>query len=195
MRLFIGLDIDAEIREHIQTFIEGLRGFSPDARWVSPESLHITLKFIGETQPQAVDAIKFALSGVEAKATEITFAGTGFFPTVKSPRVFWIGIEADEKLAPLAAAVDAALEPLGIAKEERAFSPHLTLARTGSGRPQRMPEDRANVKFKRLRERLAAMPPPSFGTMTAREFFLYESKLSPAGARYSKLERFPLRSE
>ncbi len=88
--------------------------------------------------------------------------------------------------------MDRALEPLGIEREQRAFSPHLTLARSGSGRPQRGKGDRPNRLFAVLQERLARMPPPDFGTMSAREFFLYLSKLSPQGAQYTKLERFAL---
>jgi 2'-5' RNA ligase len=129
---------------------------------------------------------------VRGQPTEITFSGTGFFPTPKSARVFWIGIEAGPELAALAAAVDTATSALGIESEKRAFAPHLTLARTGSGRPQRMASDRRNSSFQRLQEKLAGRPAPAFGTMRPREFFLYESKLSPKGAQYTKLESFPL---
>ncbi|HYA95044.1 MAG TPA: RNA 2',3'-cyclic phosphodiesterase, partial [Terriglobales bacterium] len=122
----------------------------------------------------------------------ITFSGTGFFPTPTSARVFWSGIQAGPELASLASALDSATSWLGIDKEQRAFTPHLTLARTGSGRPQRMSSDRANTGFRRLQEKLAAMPVPAFGTMSAREFLLYESKLSPKGAVYTKLASFPL---
>ena len=89
-------------------------------------------------------------------------------------------------------AVDAALLPLGVEKESRAYSPHLTLARSGSGRPQHAAGDTSNRQFARLQEKLAARPAPDFGTMTAREFFLYQSKLMRGGAVYSKLTRFEL---
>ncbi len=193
MRLFVALDIPDEIRNKIGMFLEGVRGFAPDVRWVAAESLHLTLKFIGEQPDDKLAAIKQALASLTGESFDLNFRGTGFFPTAKSARVFWIGIEADERLARLAGAVDAALAPLGVEREQRAFSAHLTLARSGSGRPQRMKEDRLNPNFRRLQERLAQMPAPDFGTMTAREFFLYESKLSPKGAQYTKVERFPLR--
>ena len=191
MRLFVALDIDAEIRARIAQFMDGVCAFAPDARWVSAESLHLTLKFIGEWPPEKLADLQRALGGVRGQPAEITFSGTGFFPTPKSARVFWIGIQAGPELASLAGAVDAATYLLGIEKEQRAFTPHLTLARTGSGRPQRMSSDRANASFRRLQEKLAAMPAPVFGKMTAREFFLYESKLSPKGAVYTKLANFP----
>jgi len=194
MRLFVALDIDAPIRGRIAQFMDGVRGFAPDARWVSAESLHITLKFIGEWPAERLEEVKRALVGVRGQPAEITFSGTGFFPTPKSARVFWIGIQAGPEVASLAGALDAATSALGIEGEKRAFTPHLTLARTGSGRPQRVSSDRTNPNFQRLQEKLAVKPAPAFGTMSPREFFLYESKLSPKGAQYTKLESYPLRA-
>src|SRR5271168_4978299 len=106
MRIFIALDIDDSIRERIQRFMEGVHGFAPDARWVRPESLHVTLKFIGEKSADAVDQIKQALSGIRAEPFDVTFRGYGFFPTPKSARVFWVGIESAAPLARLATTVD-----------------------------------------------------------------------------------------
>jgi RNA 2',3'-cyclic 3'-phosphodiesterase len=201
MRLFIALDIDDGIRERISHFVEGVQGFAPDVRWVKPESLHITLKFIGEQPEPAVEQIKLALRTVTASTTEIHFRGYGFFPTAKSARVFWVGMEAGSQLASLAGTIDERMtdekmESLGIPKEGRAFSPHLTLARGlgGSGSPRWRKGDGPNRAFQRLQEKLASLPTPEFGTMTPREFFLYQSQLSPKGSKYTKLERFPLMS-
>jgi len=194
MRIFIALDIDDAIRERIARFMEGVEGFAPDARWVKPESLHVTLKFIGEQTEPAIEQIKLVLGTISAAVAEIQFRGYGFFPTVKSARVFWIGMEAGPQLASLAAAIDDKTASLGIPKEERAFSPHLTLARGpgGSGSPRWRKGDGPNRTFQRLQEKLAALPAPEFGTMTAREFFLYQSQLSPKGSKYTKLARFAL---
>ena len=195
MRIFLALDIDEAIRHRIAHFMDGVRGFAPDARWVHPGSLHITLKFIGETAPENVDQIKEALKAVEANAIEMHILGSGFFPGAKSPRVFWVGIEAGPSLAALASTVDDRVAALGIAKEDHPFSPHLTLARGGggSGSP-RSKIDGFKRSFQRLQEKLAALPVPQFGTMTAREFFLYQSHLSRrSGSRYEKLAGFTLR--
>jgi 2'-5' RNA ligase len=83
---------------------------------------------------------------------------------------------------------------LGIPKEEHAYTPHLTLARGagGSGSLRKATSDGSNRGFQRLREKLAALPAPDFGTMTSREFFLYQSKLSPGGSSYTKLAGFTL---
>jgi 2'-5' RNA ligase len=194
MRLFIALDIDDAIRERIARFTEGVAGFAPDARWVKPESLHVTLKFIGEQPEAAVERIKQALEKVSGGAAEIQFRGYGFFPTAKSARVFWIGMEAGPQLAALAAAIDEAMASLGIAKEERAFSPHLTVARGpgGSGSPRWRKSYGPNRTFQRLQEKLSALASPEFGTMTPHEFYLYQSQLSPKGSKYIKLARFAL---
>lgn len=194
MRLFIALDIDEEIRQRIGRFLDGVSGFAADARWVRLESLHITLKFIGEQPPEMVSTLQNKLTGVSASPFSLTYAGFGFFPTPKSPRVLWIGIQAGPELQCLAAAIDDATAQLGIPKEDRAFSPHLTLARKsgGSGAPRRQKDDGPNRVFQRLQEKLATIPVPEFGTMTAREFFLYQSQLSRSGSRYTKLHAFPL---
>jgi RNA 2',3'-cyclic 3'-phosphodiesterase len=194
MRLFIALDIDDAIRARISRLLDGVSAFAPDARWIRPESLHVTLKFIGEQPDSAIEPIQRALSRIQASVSEIHFRGYGFFPTAKSPRVFWIGLEAGPELAALAASIDQTMASLGIPKEDRAFSPHMTLARGagGSGSPRRNKADVANRIFQRLQEKLAALPALEFGTMTTREFFLYQSQLSPKGSKYTKLARFDL---
>ena len=94
----------------------------------------------------------------------------------------------------LAASVDAQLEELGIPREAHPFRPHLTLARAkgGSGSPGWRKGDRPNTGLQPLQKRLATMPAPEFGTMTAREYFLYQSRLSPKGSEYAKLAGFAL---
>lgn len=194
MRLFVALDIDDSIRERITRFMEGVRGFAPDARWVRPESLHVTLKFIGEKPDDAVGEIEQALSEIKAQPLEITFRGYGFFPGAKAARVFWIGIESGPQLAGLARSIDDAMISLSIPKEDHAFSPHLTLARGGggSGAPRRQKNDRLNLRFVELQKKLSNMSTPEFGTMTAREFCLYKSQSAPGGSRYTKLMQFGL---
>jgi len=194
MRLFIALDIDEEIRARIARFLDGVREFAPNARWVRAESLHVTLKFIGEKSEDAVARIKNVLKTIESSAIDLNFRGYGFFPTPRAPRVFWVGVESSSNLASLAATVDNTLAQLDIPKETHAYNAHLTLARGagGSGSPRQQKGDRPNRAFQRLQEKLAALPAPEFGTMTAREFFLYQSRLSPGGSRYTKLAAFAL---
>jgi 2'-5' RNA ligase len=195
MRFFVALDIDDAIRGKIARFLDGVRGFAPDARWARPESLHVTLKFIGEQPEEELEKIKQALETIAAATFEMNFRGYGFFPSARASRVFWVGIEAGATLSSLAAMVDARLASLDIPKEEHGFNPHLTLARRGggSGSPRRQKGDRQNRSFQHLQEKLAALSAPEFGTMTVREFFLYQSQLSPGGSKYTKLAGFALR--
>lgn len=190
MRLFVALDIDEDIRQRIGRFVDGVRGFAPDVRFVGPESFHITLKFLGKTEK--VEAIKAALHDVRGQEFPVSFRSYGFFPGPKYARVFWAGIHAGPELQEVATAVDRAMSPLGFEREKGPYRPHLTLARSGSGRPGKLRGDRPNTIFAGLNYKLSQLPPPEFGTMTAREFYLYESKLSPRGAQYFKLEKYPL---
>ncbi len=194
MRLFVALDIDPSIRERIARFLDEVRGLAPAARWVSAESLHVTLKFIGERPDAMVSEIEPAIRSVSAKAFQLSFHGTGFFPNQNSARVFWIGIEADTALGELAAQIERALVPLRIEAENRAFNPHLTLARAGEGAPGRQMSDKPNRTFSALREKFGTMPAADFGTMRAADFFLYRSQISSRGSQYSKLASFTLNS-
>jgi 2'-5' RNA ligase len=193
MRLFVALDLDEEIRRPIAGYLQQVAGLAPDARWARAESLHVTLKFIGELAEAEIPRLQQALSTIQARPFALAFRGYGFFPTARAPRVFWLGIHAGEDLPNLATRVDGALSILKIPREDHPFTPHLTLARTGSGAPRLRRERGSGTRFEHLQKQLAAMAAPDFGTMTAREFFLYRSQLSPGGSRYSKLAGFPLR--
>jgi len=194
MRIFVALDLHQAIRERIQKFVEEIRTTAPDARWISGESLHVTLKFIGEQPDGAIAQIETSLRSIQAEPFQLSFTGTGFFPTARAARVFWVGIEGGDALNRLAKAVDDSLVKIGIPKEDRPFSPHLTLARTsgGSGAPGRRKDDKPKRQFAKLQEFVATHPAPDFGTMTAREFFLYRSQLSNKGSQYTKITRFEL---
>jgi len=194
MRIFVALDLDSAIRERIQKFVEEVRTTAPDARWISGEALHVTLKFIGEQPDAAIAQIEAALRSIQARLFQVSFSDTGFFPTPRAARVFWIGIEGEEGLTRLAETIDESLGIIGIPKEDRAYSPHLTLARArgGSGAPRRRKDDKANRQFAKLQELLTTHPVPDFGTMTAREFFLFRSQLSSKGSQYTNIARFEL---
>lgn len=185
MRIFIALDIPDEIRARLREYIERVRHLDPQAPWVKPESLHVTLKFVGETSDARLQQMKEALNKIKGKPFQVEFKDVGFFPSHNSGRVFWAGVHASEALAQLASRVDDELGKLGIEREKRAYHPHLTLARAGS-------RSGKNQTFKQLPRGINPDEHPHFGTMTAREFYLYKSELSRSGARYTKLERFPL---
>jgi len=181
MRLFVAIEIPSDIRERIMAFVAAVQPKVQGTRWVRSEGLHITLKFLGNVQDEKRGAIESALSTITHPGCKLSLEKTGVFPTLKHPRVLWIGIDSGPELANLAAQADRVLSPLGFEREQRAYTPHVTLARM----------DERGKKS----DVAAALSEPnlSFGTMTATQFHLYESKLSPQGARYTKLTSFPLR--
>ncbi len=192
MRLFVALDIPEDARAAIGVLIAKIRPACRTARWARIESAHITLKFIGGVPPETIEPIKAALARIRLPDPIVMrFRNVGFFPNVRRPRVFWAGIEAGAELGALAAAVQTSLEPLGIAREQRAFSPHLTLARfeslrgTGAGSAWSPPKH-----LDRLREAISGAGPLEFGGTVAKEFHLYQSTLKPAGAEYTRLATY-----
>jgi 2'-5' RNA ligase len=181
MRLFTGIELAEPVVRAIARLLDTLR---PTARikWSPAGNLHITTKFIGEWPDERLQEVKTALAAVPRPGElRIAIRKLGFFPNPHSPRVFWAGIDADPGLAELAAATERALAPLGIAPEQRAFSPHLTLARI-----------KEPVPMQPLREAVASLPSLEFGEFTAGRFYLYQSRLAPSGSVYTKLAEFPL---
>ena len=179
MRLFVAIEIIPEIRGRIAEFVEQVKPLLAGARWVRPEGLHVTLKFLGNVADERSNSIEQALRTVQAPSLFLSVRSIGFFPNPRSPRVLWTGIEAGPELTILAQTVDEALAPLGFEREKRAFNPHVTLSRFNNARVK---IDVSSIEQK-----------ASFGTMTATEFHLYESKLSPQGSRYNKLASFDLK--
>jgi 2'-5' RNA ligase len=181
MRAFIAIELPETIREALAREQARFRAVSSDARWTRPEGIHLTLKFLGEISTEQEAQVKEALGAIERfEKFNVSVKGFGFFPDAKRPRVFWAGLDAPPGLARLSEQVEKALEPLGFPKEIRAFRPHLTLARFKIPRPQ-----------PKLTATLAASGASDLGTFEVSEFFLWESRLSPAAAEYRKVARFP----
>jgi 2'-5' RNA ligase len=181
VRLFVALDIPENVRQSLATLVQQLRITAPTARWVRMEGVHITLKFIGETSPENAERIRAALVQVRASGPiEMRFAGLGFFPNSRRPRVLWVGIEAGNSLRELATSIENVLEPLGIAREKRDFSPHITLARMESPKG-----------IKQLQVAVEKLGSPDFGCACASQFYLYQSVLKRGGAEYTRLVSYP----
>jgi 2'-5' RNA ligase len=181
VRLFVALDLPDQVRHAITELIAKLQPKSRTARWIRPENLHVTLKFIGHVGNEKLDPIQNALSSIHsAQPVEIHFRGMGFFPNEHRPRAFWCGIAASSNLAELAANIDRALAPLGVEAETRPFTPHLTLARFKSDEGIReMVKAATDIKS------------TDFGAATMTNFHLYESLLKSTGAQYNRLASFP----
>jgi 2'-5' RNA ligase len=163
MRAFIAIDLPESIRAALRRKQASFRSVCPDARWTQPEGIHLTLKFLGEISEAKVKEVSESLKNLSRfEGFAIGLKGFGFFPDARRPRVFWIGVEAPAS------------------REDRVFQPHLTLARFKVPQPQPA-----------LQALLTQQGEEELGNFEVSEFFLFESKLSPRGAEYRKVERFP----
>jgi RNA 2',3'-cyclic 3'-phosphodiesterase len=180
MRLFIAIDLPEEVVSSLGRLIVQLQS-AARIHWCTPESLHITTKFVGNWPDEQLDRLTGALGSLAPREPiPIDVRGLGFFPNPHNPRVFWAAVHAGPGLADLARETEAALERIGIAPEKRPFSPHLTLARV-----------KEPVPLQALRQAIAALPSVEFGSFTADRFYLYQSTLRPTGSVYTKLSAYP----
>jgi len=180
MRLFVALDFPDAIRAAIRDLMTKLKPLCKDARWVRPEGMHVTLKFIGHVADDKFEPIVHALSGVHSNApVKMNFRGIGFFPTERRPRVCWCGIEASPNLTKLAKDVEQVLLPLEIEAEGREYVPHLTLARLDSAK-----------RTEKLVEAAAELKSLDLGSARETGFHLFRSVLKRSGAEYFKLKSF-----
>lgn len=177
MRLFIALNLPDDEKERIQAAVMPLREANLPVRWVEPENYHLTLKFLGDVQPERVDRVAAAVDEVAAKTApfELDVGGFGAFPTIRRPRVLWLGVDATPALRCLKQDVEWALTDLGFDRETRAFHPHLTLGRADT-------EGGAGM-FRGLDEMAASLT--YTGTFDVETVDLMRSKLSKEGPDYS----------
>ncbi len=180
MRLFVALDLPDAVRHALAESIERLRPGSQHARWVRPESMHLTLKFLGHVEAEKLTSIRDALESVHSKsAMDLRYRGLGFFPSERRPRVIWSGVEASPNLSELVAALETAVEPLSFERESRSFFPHITLARLN-------PDEGAN----NLVAAAESLKSYDFGSARESELHLFESVTKRSGAEYKKLATF-----
>jgi RNA 2',3'-cyclic 3'-phosphodiesterase len=185
LRLFIAIEISEEIRRRLESFLTEMRSVAPHVKWVRAAKLHVTLKFLGNTDAAKIAQIGGALQTIRSpKPVTLDFGGLGFFPNEKRPRVFWVGMASSTNLPALAADIDGAMHRFGFPLEARPFTPHLTLARFD---PPGLPS--------KLGTALKQHPSDSFGSLSTREFHLIESKLRPTGAEYTTVQSFPFLTE
>jgi RNA 2',3'-cyclic 3'-phosphodiesterase len=181
VRAFIAIDLPETLRDALDRSQKQFRASAPDARWSRPAGIHLTLKFLGQIQDAQVEEVEERLKALGRFVPfRVEIRGFGFFPDARRPRVFWAGVESPQGLAELAARVEAAMGALGFPREGRPFRPHLTLARFKEPRPQPA-----------LEKALAGFNESSLGVFEPAEYFLFESRLTPAGAEYRKVARFP----
>lgn len=183
-RAFIAVDLDPVLRTAIMDLERALDAAGVRLRWIRPENLHFTLKFLGEISSAQVARVRVATREAATGVTpfRVTLASIGAFPNVRRPEVMWIGVsEGREGLESLAARLEERLAKQRFPAERRQFQPHLTLARIRDTRDGRG-----------LAEALEGFRAVSPGSQEVRAMIVYESRLSPSGARYEALEEVPL---
>lgn len=189
VRSFIAVELDAVVLTALGDLQSRLKRapLGRLGRWVAPEGIHLTLKFLGSVPKERIPEIGEAVARAarETAPFEITIAGLGCFPTVRRPRVIWVGVEEPSgALERLQSAVEHELERLGFAPEGRGFTPHLTLARIRDHATEReRAECGAWIKQQGV-GRLAVM--------RVHEVCLMQSDLRPTGAVYTRLSAAPL---
>jgi 2'-5' RNA ligase len=179
MRLFVGIPLSSAVLSELTSVVARLRSNSDGLRWMEPESWHITLQFLGNTEPEKLTCLVIRLGEVRSPSVPVHLTQLGFFDRAG---VFYADVRLTPELVALADRITVATAVCGFVPEVRPFHPHITLARAkeqGRGQPLRILERRI-------------LRPPSFTRFVAPEFLLYESHLSPAGATYEVRHRFPL---
>jgi 2'-5' RNA ligase len=184
MRLFVALNLEPQERQRLTEAVAPLREGGLPVRWLEPEALHLTLKFVGEVTNERAAEVEDVAQRLAASVPPFTLrlGGIGAFPNLRRPRVVWMGVEAPPELLQLQSGLEAALGELGFPREERPYSPHLTL---GRARPDAQPSE-----LRALPE-LAGLVDYS-GIIDARTVDVMRSHLSPKGARYERLAALPL---
>lgn len=190
MRLFIALDLPEQVRKAAAEIIARLKPYGADVKWVRPENLHVTLKFLGEVKPELVSEIGQALEGacVGQGPLELSLSEVGAFPKPSRPKVVWLSMAGQvDELAALAKRVEQARGPLGFEPEARAFKTHLTigrLRRPRKGKPRPSPVE--------LARELAAMDGPHGPEFIADTVALIKSDLRPTGPIYTPVHQVTL---
>lgn len=191
-RLFIAVELNPEVRQAIGRIQAELkRQLPPKAvRWTNPDGIHLTLKFLGDTStdktPAIVQGLAAAAAGFDPFLVQV--AGFGCFPNLRQPRVLWVGVpQVPKPLAGVQRAVDLHMARLDYARDNRAFSPHLTLGRVN---------DRISAADgQALSAVLSRTQIGELGSVPVQEVVLFKSDLRPEGAIYTALARLPLASD
>ncbi|MBI3854322.1 MAG: RNA 2',3'-cyclic phosphodiesterase [Planctomycetes bacterium] len=186
MRCFVALALPTSVRKLLVQVQEALRRADADVKWVEEENLHLSLKFLGDVDDEALAKLKGLLS-VEAlrwPRMALTYEGIGTFPERGTPRVIWAGCSGDlEKVAALAGAIERSAEQVGVPRETHPFVAHLTIGRVKSDR-----------SVKRLMAAIENQRRVPIGKDEVREFVLYRSTLTNKGPVYEALAAFPLQA-
>jgi 2'-5' RNA ligase len=182
----VAIPLEEALRTAMHDAASRIRAAAPSLAWIAPARLHLTLKFLGDTMPAHVEPLKEALAGVARnhRGVPLVLRGAGAFPTLRRPRVVWVGVEPDPRLELLQHDVEAACAQLGFPLDGRAFRPHVTLARAKS------PLDTGASRA--LKKAVEAFDFGDEGTVSSLD--LMQSSLTPQGPQYQCLVSATLRA-
>ncbi len=182
IRSFIAVDLQAPVREALQAPLLELSRLKADVRWVRPQGMHVTLKFLGGVEAPRLEQVHTTLAAVISgqPSFRLRVRGLGAFPSLRRPRVLWVGLEGLE-LVELATRVETAMTRLGFAAEKRPFAGHITVGRVSSRRG-----------WPRVEEVISAHLTDDFGESAVDAVIIYRSTLRPDGAVYTPLWTIPL---
>ena len=190
IRAFVALELSADMKHSLQDLAQKLRPELPGVRWVRPEGIHLTLKFLGDVEQNQLPEIEAALCRACAPHAPFTLSigDMGCFPNHRRPRVLWVGVQDQgESLSGLQRAVERAIAPLGFSPDRRGFHPHLTLGRVKNARPSA----RKQAEWAALGD-YTARAKVRVGHMRVDTVHLMQSELHPSGAVYTELAACPL---
>jgi RNA 2',3'-cyclic 3'-phosphodiesterase len=178
VRTFVALNLPEAERAHLFASLEPLRAKSLPVRWVAPDALHVTVKFLGDTESEAVTPLDEVLHTAAARRGPVTLriGGLGAFPSLRRANILWVGIAGDTELALLHRELEPALSRLGFPREQRPFRPHITIGRAHSG-----------ARAMDI-ERLGGLVDYE-ATITVETVDLMQSHTGPGGSRYETLLR------
>lgn len=189
MRTFIAIDLPGEIKDELVKMQEELKSAGADVKWVEAQNIHLTLKFLGERDDKKVEKIIQTLEEVakENKTYAIRISSIGAFPKIESPRVIWVGLDkGDGETKIIAQALEEKIAKIGIPKEDRPFSSHITIGRV------RTPKNREDLTGEI--NRLADKPGMLNLETQVTKITLYKSTLSPKGPVYEALKEASLKT-
>jgi len=178
IRSFVAVDLDdASIKERIRKAQQDLEATGANLKTVSPEIMHLTLRFLGEVPQSTVQKVTEALSSIRFTPFDVEFTGVGVFPNIRRISVVWIGIkQGQETLAEIFQQLEPKLRQIGLPPDDKGFSPHLTIARVRTG----LNKDALAKSIEEMRE-------TEFGKMEVRVVRLKRSTLTPRGPIYTTL--------
>ena len=185
MRTFIAIDLDQTIKDALSALIKKLDSGDRNIRWVKPQGMHLTLKFLGEVSEDKIQEVQSVLGRIveDYSRFQLSLKGTGTFPPeARIPRVLWIGIEENASLQNIQARVENELHKIRFPKEKRKYHPHLTLGRV-----------KGSQNLETVMETFGSHNRAEFGNMTVNRLTLFKSTLKPSGAEYTILSEFCLK--